>query len=195
VIFLADTDCRDSARPRAWPINKLALLDTPFGKGLIIWTALISPVDDPGDFTSLFSTKRSGWVNSSHPSQWNVSGTSRNCDEQQNGAGYYWGIKRMHAEEDTSQEASDYNAQKYSDSDSRCNGYQRTRPPKGEVYASSMVGTGLSSAPVRVGSCACLRRESSGEPDVGNLHLRFDEARVRRSFQLSLTLLLYSRQA
>jgi hypothetical protein len=28
-----------------------------------------------------------------------------------------------------------------------------------------------------VGHCACLRRELSGEPDVGNLHLRFDEGR------------------
>ena len=31
-----------------------------------------------------------------------------------------------------------------------------------------------------VGYCACLRRELSGEPDVGNLHLRFDEGRVGR---------------
>ena len=28
-----------------------------------------------------------------------------------------------------------------------------------------------------IGNCACLRRELSGEPDVGNLHLRFDEGR------------------
>ena len=28
-----------------------------------------------------------------------------------------------------------------------------------------------------VGYCARLRRELSGEPDVGNLHLRFDEGR------------------
>src|ERR1039457_4732290 len=29
------------------------------------------------------------------------------------------------------------------------------------------------------GACACLRREFSGEPDAGNLHLRFDEGRHR----------------
>ena len=28
-----------------------------------------------------------------------------------------------------------------------------------------------------IGHCACLRQELSGEPDVGNLHLRFDEGR------------------
>ena len=28
-----------------------------------------------------------------------------------------------------------------------------------------------------IGNCACLRRELSGEPDVVNLHLRFDEGR------------------
>ena len=29
-----------------------------------------------------------------------------------------------------------------------------------------------------IGCCACLRREFPGEPDAGNLHLRFDEGRV-----------------
>jgi hypothetical protein len=28
-----------------------------------------------------------------------------------------------------------------------------------------------------IGHCACLRRELSGEPDAGNLHLPFDEGR------------------
>ena len=28
-----------------------------------------------------------------------------------------------------------------------------------------------------IGYCACLRRKLSGEPDVGDLHLRFDEGR------------------
>ena len=32
-----------------------------------------------------------------------------------------------------------------------------------------------------IGYCACLRRELSGEPDAGNLHLRFDEGRVGRA--------------
>jgi hypothetical protein len=32
-----------------------------------------------------------------------------------------------------------------------------------------------------IGDCACLRRELSGEPDVVNLHLRFDEGRVGRA--------------
>src|ERR1051325_2504915 len=40
------------------------------------------------------------------------------------------------------------------------------------------------------GTCACLRREFSGEPDVGNLHLRFDEGRVGRALA-SPSLLLY----
>ena len=31
-----------------------------------------------------------------------------------------------------------------------------------------------------IGDCACLRRELSGEPDVVNLHLRFDEGRAGR---------------
>src|SRR5437660_10411817 len=39
--------------------------------------------------------------------------------------------------------------------------------------ASGAVGAGPS-----IGYCACLRRELAGEPDVGNLHLRFDEGRV-----------------
>ena len=29
-----------------------------------------------------------------------------------------------------------------------------------------------------LGTCACLRREFSGEPDAGNPHLRFDEGRM-----------------
>ena len=37
--------------------------------------------------------------------------------------------------------------------------------------------------------CACLRRELSGEPDVVNLHLRFDEGRVGREI---VRLLSYS---
>jgi hypothetical protein len=41
-----------------------------------------------------------------------------------------------------------------------------------------------------LGDCACLRRELSGEPDVGNLHLRFDEGRAGRA-NASPTLLLY----
>lgn len=40
------------------------------------------------------------------------------------------------------------------------------------VAASGEVG-----ADPYVGYCASLRRELSGEPDVGNLHLRFDEGR------------------
>src|SRR5437762_9739172 len=47
------------------------------------------------------------------------------------------------------------------------------------------VGAGSS-----VGYCACLRRELSGEPDAGNLHLRFDEGRVGRALA-SPSLLLY----
>ena len=32
-----------------------------------------------------------------------------------------------------------------------------------------------------IGNYACPRRELSGEPDVVNLHLRFDEGRVGRT--------------
>src|ERR1043166_6248720 len=42
-----------------------------------------------------------------------------------------------------------------------------------------------------IGNCACLRRELSGEPDVVNLHLRFDEGRGTCSGPL----LLYPRAA
>jgi hypothetical protein len=38
-----------------------------------------------------------------------------------------------------------------------------------------------------VGYCACLRQELSGEPDVGNLHLRFDEGRVGRADGVALS--------
>jgi hypothetical protein len=38
-----------------------------------------------------------------------------------------------------------------------------------------------------IGYCACLRRELSGEPDVGNLHLRFDEGRVGRACGVALS--------
>src|ERR1700730_5725531 len=53
---------------------------------------------------------------------------------------------------------------------------------RGVVFASPTAGVGLSGASVRVGCCACLRREFSGEPDAGNPHLRFDEGRVGRGF-------------
>jgi hypothetical protein len=38
-----------------------------------------------------------------------------------------------------------------------------------------------------IGHCARLRRELSGEPDVGNLHLRFDEGRVGHDGSLEFT--------
>src|SRR5579872_3798775 len=37
--------------------------------------------------------------------------------------------------------------------------------------------SGAAGADPSIGYCARLRRELSGEPDVGNLHLRFDEGR------------------
>jgi len=61
---------------------------------------------------------------------------------------------------------------------------------RGVVHAPPTAGTGLSGGSVRVGTCASLRREFSGEPDVGNLHLRFDEVRVGRGLP-SPSLLLY----
>src|ERR1019366_2471666 len=45
------------------------------------------------------------------------------------------------------------------------------------------------------GTCACLRRELSGEPDAGNLHLRFDEGRVGRGLAVALSPTLPARQA
>jgi len=45
-----------------------------------------------------------------------------------------------------------------------------------------LVGTsGAVGAAPSFGVCACLRRELSGEPDAGNLHLRFDEGRAGRA--------------
>lgn len=38
-----------------------------------------------------------------------------------------------------------------------------------------------------IGYCACLRRELSGEPDVVNLHLRFDEGRVGRATRVAFS--------
>ena len=48
---------------------------------------------------------------------------------------------------------------------------------RGDLVATSGKDWGWSST----GTCACLRRELSGEPDAGNLHLRFDEGRVGRA--------------
>jgi hypothetical protein len=48
--------------------------------------------------------------------------------------------------------------------------------------ASGAVGAGPS-----VGYCASLRRELAGEPDAGNLHLRFDEGRVGRAICVVLS--------
>jgi hypothetical protein len=45
---------------------------------------------------------------------------------------------------------------------------------------------GEAGADPSVGTCACLRRELSGEPDAGNLHLRFDEGRVGRAVRVAL---------
>ena len=38
-----------------------------------------------------------------------------------------------------------------------------------------------------IGDCACLRRELSGEPDVVNLHLRFDEGRAGRATRVAFS--------
>jgi hypothetical protein len=39
----------------------------------------------------------------------------------------------------------------------------------------------------RATACACLEREFSGEPDAGNLHVRFDEGRVSRTCRVALS--------
>ena len=54
---------------------------------------------------------------------------------------------------------------------------------RGVVAAAS----GEAGATPSIGTCACLRRELSGEPDVGNLHLRFDEGRVGRAVRVALS--------
>src|ERR1043165_5894124 len=46
--------------------------------------------------------------------------------------------------------------------------------PQGGKLVRALGATG---ADPSTGACACLRRELSGEPDAGNLHLRFDEGR------------------
>ena len=45
-----------------------------------------------------------------------------------------------------------------------------------------------------LGACACLRREFSGEPDAGNLHVRFDEGRVGRGVTVALSPTLPARK-
>jgi hypothetical protein len=45
-----------------------------------------------------------------------------------------------------------------------------------------------------IGTCACLRRELSGAPDAGNLHLRFDEGRVGRAVRVALSPALPAQQ-
>jgi RNA-directed DNA polymerase len=56
-------------------------------------------------------------------------------------------------------------------------------PPKADAWYTHLQRLGLVclARPSESGPGACLRREFSGEPDVGNPHLRFDEGRVRRS--------------
>ena len=38
-----------------------------------------------------------------------------------------------------------------------------------------------------IGDYACLRRELSGEPDVVNLHLRFEEGRAGRAIRVAFS--------
>src|SRR5580704_6799466 len=50
-----------------------------------------------------------------------------------------------------------------------------------------VTASGEAGAAPSIGTCACLRRELSGEPDAGNLHLRFDEGRVGRAIRVALS--------
>jgi hypothetical protein len=50
--------------------------------------------------------------------------------------------------------------------------------------ATALDATGLAPS---IGYCACLRRELSGEPDAGNLHLRFDEGRAGRAHRVAFS--------
>src|SRR6266567_4193155 len=47
--------------------------------------------------------------------------------------------------------------------------------------------SGAVGADPSIGDCACLRRELSGEPDVVNLHLRFDEGRAGRATRVAFS--------
>src|SRR3984957_2548680 len=64
-------------------------------------------------------------------------------------------------------------------------------PQTADVPASArgalVAALGAVGAPPSFGTYACLRREFSGEPDAGNLHLRFDEGRVGRAFRVALS--------
>ena len=51
---------------------------------------------------------------------------------------------------------------------------------------------GKAGADPSIGYCACLRQELSGEPDVVNLHLRFDEGRGTLSVLSYSTLELHN---
>src|SRR5216684_2758644 len=66
---------------------------------------------------------------------------------------------------------------------------QRCRPAAVPASArrNLVAASGAVGADPSVGTCACLRREFSGEPDVGNLHLRFDEGRVGRATRVALS--------
>src|ERR1035438_2223641 len=65
---------------------------------------------------------------------------------------------------------------------------------RGVVHAPPAVGFGIAGSTIRIGTGARLRREFSGEPDVGNLHLRFDEGRVGRSTSVALSPTLPAQQ-
>src|SRR5919108_467868 len=56
-------------------------------------------------------------------------------------------------------------------------------PERGELAAAP----GAVGADPSGGTCACLRREFSGEPDAGNPHLRYDEGRVGRGLTVALS--------
>jgi hypothetical protein len=51
------------------------------------------------------------------------------------------------------------------------------------------MATALGSAGIdpSFGRCACLRRQLSGEPDAGNLHLRYDEGRAGRANRVAFS--------
>src|SRR5215475_10121153 len=93
---------------------------------------------------------------------------------------------------------------KLPDMHSKCKGRsamkKRTSPRQNPAFATTQPATvpspgrrAMATAPGEVGAdppigyCACLRRELSGEPDVGNLHLRFDEGRVGRACGVALS--------
>ncbi len=65
------------------------------------------------------------------------------------------------------------------------------RPIPSSARRTMVAASGAIGAAPSLEDCACLRRELSAEPDVVNLHFRFDEGRAGRATRVVTVLLLY----